>query len=101
MNMKLSVQLMAPPSFCDPIGSGESFKVGFSKSVNTLFYNIYDANGSIFQSMNSTITMNLSVIFHLKGINFTISGACAIGSHAIGMAYMLIKSGLQGIKYIG
>ena len=45
--------------------------------------------------MNSTITMNLSVIFHLKGINFTISGACASGSHAIGMAYMLIKSGLQ------
>lgn len=27
-------------------------------------------SGSIFQSMNSTITMNLSVIFHLKGINF-------------------------------
>lgn len=45
--------------------------------------------------MNSTITMNLSVIFHLKGINFTISGACASGSHAIGMAYLLIKSGLQ------
>ena len=43
-------------------------------------------SGSIFQSMNSTITMNLSVIFHLKGINFTISGACASGSHAIGMA---------------
>lgn len=40
-------------------------------------------SGSIFQSMNSTITMNLSVIFHLKGINFTISGACASGSHAI------------------
>ena len=52
-------------------------------------------SGSIFQSMNSTITMNLSVIFHLKGINFTISGACASGSHAIGMAYLLIKSGLQ------
>lgn len=52
-------------------------------------------SGSIFQSMNSTITMNLSVIFHLKGINFTISGACASGSHAIGMAYLLIRSGLQ------
>ena len=57
-------------------------------------------SGSIFQSMNSTITMNLSVIFHLKGINFTISGACASGSHAIGMAYMLIKSGLQDLSLI-
>lgn len=34
----------------DPIGSGKTFKVGFSKSVNTIFYNIYDANGSILES---------------------------------------------------
>ena len=52
-------------------------------------------SGSIFQSMNSTVTMNLSVIFRLKGVNFTISGACASSSHAIGMAYLLIKNGLQ------
>ena len=52
-------------------------------------------SGSIFQSMNSTVTMNLSVIFRLRGINFTVAGACASGSHAIGMAYFLIRSGLQ------
>lgn len=52
-------------------------------------------SGNIFQSMNSTITMNLSTIFNLRGINFTVSGACASGSHAIGMAYLLIKQGLQ------
>lgn len=52
-------------------------------------------SGSIFKSMNSTVTMNLSVIFNLRGVNFTISGACASGSHSIGMAYLLIKSGLQ------
>ena len=49
----------------------------------------------IFQSMNSTVTMNLSTIFKLKGVNFTISAACASGSHSIGLAYMLIKNGLQ------
>ncbi len=52
-------------------------------------------SGNIFQSMNSTVTMNLSVIFNLRGVNFTISGACASGSHSIGMAYLLIKNGLQ------
>jgi len=52
-------------------------------------------SGSIFQTMNSTITMNLSVIYKLKGINLTISGACASGSHAVGLAYLLIRSGLQ------
>ena len=52
-------------------------------------------SGAIFQAMNSSVTMNLSTIFKLKGINFTISAACASGSHAIGVAYQLIKSGLQ------
>ncbi len=52
-------------------------------------------SGSIFQSMNCTVTMNLSTIFKLKGINFTISAACASGSHSIGLAYLMIKWGLQ------
>ncbi len=52
-------------------------------------------SGNIFQSMNSTVTMNLSVIFNLRGINFTVAGACASGSHSIGLAYQLIKSGMQ------
>lgn len=34
----------------DPIGSGDTFKVGFYKSMNTIFYRIYDANGTILES---------------------------------------------------
>ena len=52
-------------------------------------------SGLIFQSMNSTVTMNLSAIYHLPGINFTVSAACASGSHAIGLAALLIRQGLQ------
>ena len=51
--------------------------------------------GLVFQSMNSTVNMNLSTIFHLRGVNFTVSAACASGSHSIGLAYMLIRQGLQ------
>lgn len=58
-------------------------------------------SGLIFQSMNSTVTMNLSTIFRLKGINFTVSAACASGSHSIGLAYMLIKQGLQDMVIAG
>lgn len=58
-------------------------------------------SGYIFQSMNSTVSMNLSVIFRLKGINFTVSGACASGSHAIGIGYLLIKQGLQDMIICG
>ena len=52
-------------------------------------------SGATFQSMNSTVTMNLSTIYKLKGINFTLSAACASGSHSIGMGYLLIRTGLQ------
>lgn len=52
-------------------------------------------SGAIFKSMNSTVTMNLSTIFRLRGINMTVSAACASGSHSLGMGYHLIKSGLQ------
>ena len=58
-------------------------------------------SGAIFKAMNSTVTMNLSTIFKLTGVNFTISAACASGSHSIGMAYQLIKSGLQDCVVCG
>lgn len=50
---------------------------------------------SVFKALNSTVSMNLSVIFGLTGVNFTIAGACASSTHAIGIAYLLIKQGLQ------
>lgn len=52
-------------------------------------------SGAVFMGMNSTVTMNLSTIFNLKGINLTVSAACASGSHSVGLGYHLIKSGLQ------
>lgn len=58
-------------------------------------------SGAIFQSMNSTVTMNLACLFKLRGINLTASGACASGSHAIGLSYLLIRNGLQDCMICG
>ncbi len=58
-------------------------------------------SSSIFQSMNSTVSMNLATIFKLKGANFTVSSACASSSHAIGLAYLLISQGLQDVVLAG
>lgn len=55
----------------------------------------------VFQAMNSTVNMNLSTAFHLRGANFTVSAACASGSHSIGMAYLLIKQGMQDMVLCG
>ena len=58
-------------------------------------------SGAIFQSMNSTVTMNLGCLFKLRGINMTVSAACASGSHAIGLGSLLIKWGLQDCVVCG
>ena len=58
-------------------------------------------SGAIFQSMNSTVTMNLSTIFKLRGVNITVSAACASSSHAVGLGAMFIRNGLQDMIVCG
>lgn len=58
-------------------------------------------SGSVFQVLNSTVNMNLATIFSLKGVNFTVSAACASGSHAIGLASMFIRQGMQDMIICG
>lgn len=58
-------------------------------------------SSSIFKSMNSTVSMNLSTIFKLRGVNMTVSAACASGSHSIGLGLILIREGLQDMIVCG
>ncbi len=74
----------------------ESHEICVVKKDTTLL-----GSGAIFQSMNSTVTMNLSTIFRLRGINMTISAACASGSHSIGLGALLIRMGLQEMIVCG
>ncbi|WP_312090586.1 beta-ketoacyl-[acyl-carrier-protein] synthase family protein [Chryseobacterium sp.] len=74
----------------------ESIDIAREKKDTTLM-----GSGAIFKSMNSTVTMNLSTIFKLRGINLTISAACASGSHSLGLAFMMIKNGFQDMIICG
>lgn len=49
----------------------------------------------VFMSLNSHVTMNLNTLLQTKGANWTISGACASGGHAIGQSADLIAIGRQ------
>lgn len=74
----------------------ESHEIAVEKKDTTLI-----GSAAIFQSMNSTVSMNLATIFKLRGINMTISAACASGSHAIGLGAMMIRNGLQDMVLCG
>lgn len=56
---------------------------------------------SLFQSETSSVTMNLSGIFHLRGINLCVGAACASGGHAIGLATNFIRRGMQDVILVG
>lgn len=48
--------------------------------------------GTVFRTLNSTVSMVLATILGIHGLSLTISAACAGGGHAIGLAKMLLDS---------
>jgi len=55
----------------------------------------------VFRGMNSTVSMNLSVLLGIRGACWTVSAACASGGHAIGQALLFLRSGIQDIVLAG
>jgi len=51
--------------------------------------------------MASTNSACLSVAYKIKGVNYSISSACATSAHCIGNAYELIQTGKQDIIFAG
>ena len=56
---------------------------------------------ALFRAETSSVTMNLSAIFHIKGINCCIGAACSSSSHAIGIASTFLKAGMQSVILVG
>ena len=53
------------------------------------------------RSMSSTNTACLATPFKIKGVNYTISSACATSAHCIGHAMELIQLGKQDVVFAG
>ena len=51
--------------------------------------------------MASTTSACLSVAYKIKGVNYSISSACATSAHCIGNAYEIIRAGNQDIIFAG
>jgi 3-oxoacyl-[acyl-carrier-protein] synthase I len=53
------------------------------------------------RTMGSTASATLAVPFKIKGVNYTISSACATSGHSIGNAMELIQYGKQKVMFAG
>src|SRR5438132_2401015 len=53
------------------------------------------------KAMSSTASATLATWFKIKGVNYSISSACATSSHCIGNAAEMIQSGKQDIIFAG
>ena len=53
------------------------------------------------EKKDTTLVGSAAIFQSMKGINMTISAACASGSHAIGLGALLIRNGLQDMVLCG
>jgi len=53
------------------------------------------------KAMSSTASATLSTWFKIKGVNYSISSACATSNHCIGNSYELIQLGKQDVMFAG
>ncbi|MDR2212211.1 MAG: beta-ketoacyl-ACP synthase I [Pseudomonadales bacterium] len=53
------------------------------------------------RTMGSTVSACLATPFHIKGVNYSISSACATSAHCIGNAMELIQIGKQDVVFAG
>ncbi len=53
------------------------------------------------KAMSSTNSATLATAFKIKGVNYSISSACATSNHCIGNAYELIQYGKQDVVFAG
>jgi 3-oxoacyl-[acyl-carrier-protein] synthase-1 len=53
------------------------------------------------KAMSSTASATLATWFKIKGVNYSISSACATSNHCIGNAYEIIQMGKQDVIFAG
>ncbi|MBK6961726.1 MAG: beta-ketoacyl-ACP synthase I [Gammaproteobacteria bacterium] len=85
------------------MGSGGISGEKFLESVDTLREKGVKRIGPyrVTQIMSSTVSACLATPFHIKGLNISISSACATSAHCIGSAVEQIQLGKQDILFAG
>ena len=93
----LARDAMKGPDYGVVLGNDSCCGAGYETAARTLAEGTTRGLGSsaVVECMNSSPSINLSVLLGTQGAAWTVSGACASGAHAIGQAWSLIATGQQ------
>lgn len=90
------------------MGTGGASTSNLVASANTLAEQVAEGKGTkkigpfiVPRTMASSPSATLATPFEIKGVNYTISSACATSAHCVGNAYELIQMGKQDIVFAG
>ncbi len=99
----LSDELVSNPRTGIIMGSGGGSQRAQVESVNTCIEKGVKRVGpyAVPKTMASTTSACLATPFKIKGVNYTISSACATSAHCIGNAFEQIQMGKQDIVFAG
>lgn len=99
----LSDELVSNPRTGIIMGSGGGSQKAQVESVETCMAKGVKRVGpyAVPKTMASTTSACLATPYKIKGINYTISSACATSAHCIGNAYEQIQLGKQDIVFAG
>ncbi|MBN58894.1 MAG: beta-ketoacyl-[acyl-carrier-protein] synthase I [Oceanospirillaceae bacterium] len=99
----LSVDMVSSPRTGLIAGSGGASSSDIVEAVDTLREKGIRRVGPyrVTRSMGSTVSANLATPFSIRGVNYSITSACATSAHCIGNAMELIQWGKQDIMFAG
>ena len=99
----LSPQQVSHPRTGIIAGSGGASTCNQIEAIDTLRQRGIKRVGPyrVTQTMGSTVSACLATPFAIKGVNYSISSACATSAHCIGNACELIQLGKQDIVFAG
>ncbi|MAG43992.1 MAG: beta-ketoacyl-[acyl-carrier-protein] synthase I [Oceanospirillaceae bacterium] len=99
----LSEDMVSSPRTGLIAGSGGASSSDIVEAVDTLREKGIRRVGPyrVTRSMGSTVSANLATPFSIRGMNYSITSACATSAHCIGNAMELIQWGKQDIMFAG
>ena len=99
----LSAEMISNPRTGLIAGSGGASTSDIVEAIDTLREKGIRRVGPyrVTRSMGSTVSANLATPFSIKGVNYSITSACATSAHCIGNAMELIQWGKQDVMFAG